>query len=258
MAGEKRVRKWIRRKWTSGYENWLENGWNLWKVAWLILGGIVTVVAVITFLPHIHEKRAWLYLLPIVAYVLVWAIADRFRWKIRHDRLINVNGGRGAPVLEITTGNGEPWDDPRHGPKPKYKMVGPLDEIVKATSAFTPKPVLDPNGPKPPPPPPAPEHSKKFLVTNNGDGKAIGCRGVLTGPLSHNVDLQWDHPDKSVRDLVPGESDYLVLPMKHFRAPGPVTVEITIFADAPTSPTVSTFTLDVQESDFPVLTGSVV
>src|SRR5665213_1500666 len=45
----------------------------------------------------------------------------------------------GSPSLEIVTGNGDPWDDPRHGPQPKYLMTGPLDAHVKALSAFTPK-----------------------------------------------------------------------------------------------------------------------
>lgn len=104
------------------YEKWLEEGWSLWRVAYSVVGLVVTAAAVFEYVKHPHRFTAWLTV--IIAAIAVWAVIEMIRWRIlfrrsqraaaeaeaQHQRALEAQ--RAEPIAVAPTAPQEPWGMP--------------------------------------------------------------------------------------------------------------------------------------------------
>jgi hypothetical protein len=149
------------------------------------------------------------------------------------------------PELTIETGNGAPWDDPRHAPQPFQGSV------LSGTSAQ----LLDLSKQANPDAIPANGYAKRFRIENVGPVKALQCFAYLVQPGAPNISMLWEQLGAAFYEqfwlLNPGEPAYLLLPGMSFTEVGLHDVEIRVFAENLSLPASMRCLIDIQPKTFP-------
>ncbi len=163
------------------------------------------------------------------------------------------------PDLKVEIGNGPPYDDENYRrPEPPAPSADPAVRLAEVTAILQalnepaspaqtqrvlPSSSVRPIG-----------HGKKVKVTNVGQTVAYNCRASLTKPHPSVYTIYWEseNGEQEVRDLAPGEYDFLVLYPDLF-PPYSMTYdfEIRVFAKDLPAPVILTTKRIVVESQFP-------
>lgn len=68
-------------------ERWLRRGWSPIRVTFAVAAGVITLISVIGYMAHKGSPGAVWWLLLGLVILLVWAMSESMRWRIKHSRL---------------------------------------------------------------------------------------------------------------------------------------------------------------------------
>ena len=149
------------------------------------------------------------------------------------------------PELVIETGNGKPWDDPRHAPHPFEGGIvsGAWLQLTAMSKQGDPEDI------------PANGYAKRLRVENVGPVPARNSWAFVVQPGLPNVTLLWEKIGSAFHeerwDLYPGEPAYLLLPGHAFTEAGTHDVEVRVFAENMAMPKVERYSVEVTSKTFP-------